>query len=93
MTKNDTRDWFIPPTGISQPLPIWAMFAAFLPAILLYVLLFMETHICELIMMEKTKGPNDKGAGVHLDIVLLSAINMFTGRKIYFRKLYKILSF
>lgn len=32
-------------------------------------------------MMEKTKGPNDKGAGVHLDIVLLSAINMFTGRK------------
>ena len=33
--------------GVWTPLQVWAMFAAFLPAILLYALLFMETHICE----------------------------------------------
>ena len=53
------------------------MFIAILPAILLYMLLFMETHICELIMMEKTKEA--KGAGLHLDIVLLSFINFLCG--------------
>lgn len=53
------------------------MFAAILPALLLYMLLFMETHICELIMMEKTK--EEKGAGLHLDIVLLSLINLVCG--------------
>ena len=53
-------------------LPVWAVFAAILPALLLYTLLFMETHICELIMMEKT---SKKGGGVHWDIVLLCLIN------------------
>ena len=57
---------------------VWAMFAALLPAILLYLLLFMETHICELIMLEKTKG--EKGVGIHLDIVLLSLINTLSSK-------------
>merc|ERR1712051_1100186 len=39
--------------------------------------LFMETHICQLIMMEKTK--EKKGAGLHLDIVLLALINLVSG--------------
>ena len=63
--------------GLELGLPIWAMVVAILPAILLYLLLFMETHICELIMMEKTK--EEKGAGLHLDIVLLSLINFACG--------------
>lgn len=68
----------IPPLGFEgAPLKIWAIFAAVLPALLLYLLLFMETHICELIMMEKTK--EKKGAGLHLDIVLLSLINLVSG--------------
>ena len=68
----------IPPLGFEgAPLKIWAIFAAVLPALLLYLLLFMETHICELIMIERTKGV--KGAGVHLDIVLLSLINLICG--------------
>ena len=53
------------------------MFAAILPALLLYVLLFMETSICQLIMLDKTKGV--KGVGVHLDIVLLGGLNTLTG--------------
>jgi len=74
VTNSTKRGWFIPPTGLGdESLQVWAMFAALLPAILLYLLLFMETHICELIMLEKTKG--EKGVGIHLDIVLLSLIN------------------
>jgi len=72
------RGWIISPTGTSDnPLAVWAMFIAIIPAILLYLLLFMETHICELIMMEKTK--EKKGAGLHWDIVLLSIINFICG--------------
>jgi hypothetical protein len=36
-------------------LPIWAMFGAILPGILLYIILFIETEICQLIIMERTK--------------------------------------
>ena len=78
VTNSTARGWLIPPTGTADsPLPVWAMFAAVVPAVLLYLLLFMETHICELIMMEKTK--EKKGAGLHLDIVLLSLINLMSG--------------
>merc|ERR1711962_1735302 len=73
VTNSTKRGWFIPPSGVEVTLPVWAMFAGFLPAILLYLLLFMETHICELIMLEKTKG--EKGVGIHMDIVLLSGLN------------------
>merc|ERR1719346_772255 len=79
VTNTTKRGWFIPPLGETRNgednfLEVWAVFAGFLPAILLYLLLFIETHICELIMMEKTK--EEKGAGLHLDIVLLSLMNM-----------------
>jgi solute carrier family 4 anion exchanger 2 len=78
VTDSTLRGWVIPATGtVEHPLPVWAMFAAVIPALLLYLLLFMETHICELIMMEKTK--EKKGAGLHLDIVLLALINLVSG--------------
>ena len=77
VTNSSARNWMIPPTGSQEvPLPVWAMFAAIVPAILLYLLIFMETQICELIIMEKTKEA--KGAGLHLDIVLLTLINFFS---------------
>jgi len=78
VTNSSARGWVISPTGTAEaPLAVWAMFGSVLPAVLLYMLLFMETHICELIMMEKTKEA--KGAGLHLDIVLLSFINLCCG--------------
>eukprot|EP00095_Tigriopus_kingsejongensis_P009937 maker-scaffold1000_size72005-snap-gene-0.9 protein:Tk09937 transcript:maker-scaffold1000_size72005-snap-gene-0.9-mRNA-1 annotation:"anion exchange" len=75
VTSPERRGWFIPPMGAELTLPVWAPFAAAVPAILLYLLLFMETHICELIMMEKT---SKKGGGLHLDIILLSFINLLS---------------
>ena len=77
VTDPAQRGWFINPLGKDNDLQVWAMFAGFLPAMLLYLLLFIETHICELIMMDKTK--DEKGAGLHLDIVILGLINMGCG--------------
>jgi hypothetical protein len=55
VTNNVTRGWFIPPTGNQVELPIWAMVAAILPGILLYIILFIETEICQLIIIERSK--------------------------------------
>lgn len=73
VTTPDQRNWLISPMGQQIPIESWMPIAASLPAILLYLLLFVEVHICELLMLEKTG--NLKGAGVHWDIVLLSLIN------------------
>lgn len=75
LTSPDKRDWFINPMGIKENVPIWIPFVSCLPAILVYLLLFMETSISELILMDKAK----KGRGVHWDIVLLCICNMIAG--------------
>lgn len=46
-SRPEDRGWFIPPGGTLQTVPIWAIFASVVPAMLVYILLFMETHICE----------------------------------------------
>lgn len=47
VTAPDQRGWLIPPMGIHKNIAVWAPFAAVIPAVLLYLLLFMETQICE----------------------------------------------
>ena len=47
VTLPDNRTWVIQPLGQLRPLQPWMPIAAILPAILLYMLLFVETHICE----------------------------------------------
>lgn len=44
-TAPSKRGWFINPIGVSQPVPVWVVFAAVVPAILIFILLFMETQI------------------------------------------------
>ena len=80
------RGWFINPfmsnltitlsngTILEGPrhIPIWLPFISIVPAFLLFLLLFIETEICELLMLEKS---NKKGGGLHWDIVLLCIIN------------------
>lgn len=43
----EERGWFINPSGTNQALEVWIIFAAGVPAMLVYILVFMETHICE----------------------------------------------
>lgn len=71
------REWLIP-IWPEKRVPLWLPFAAGIPACLTYILVFMETHISELIVDKPERGLK-KGSGLHLDIVLLSFLNMVCG--------------
>ncbi|XP_037043822.1 anion exchange protein 2 isoform X2 [Bradysia coprophila] len=73
-TDSDRRGWMIP----LGPVPTWLPFAAVIPSVLVYILVFMETQISELIVDKPERGLK-KGSGLHLDIVLLSFLNAFCG--------------
>ncbi|CAH0545908.1 unnamed protein product [Brassicogethes aeneus] len=77
-SEPEQREWFISPDGRNQPFPVWVMFASAIPALLVYILLFMETHITELII-DKKERKLKKGSGFHLDIVLVCLINLMSG--------------
>lgn len=49
LTPSDpaARGWFISPSGLKNPIEPWVPFVAIVPAILVYILMFMETHISE----------------------------------------------
>lgn len=72
------RGWIVDPTGTLQPIEMWVAFAAGVPALLVYILLFMETHITELII-DKPERKLKKGSGFHLDIVLVCLLNVGCG--------------
>lgn len=72
------RGWLVEMDPFVVGLPLWLPFAAGVPAILVYILVFMETHISELIVDKPERGLK-KGSGLHLDIVLLSFLNVLCG--------------
>lgn len=72
--SDSSRSWLVPMGNV----PVWLPFAAGIPAMLVYILVFMETHISELIVDKPERGLK-KGSGLHLDIVLLSLLNIFCG--------------
>ena len=45
VTSPSKRTWFIPPLGSARPFPPWMMVAAAVPALLVLILIFMETQI------------------------------------------------
>lgn len=45
VTSPHKRTWFIPPLGSARPFPPWMMVAASVPALLVLILIFMETQI------------------------------------------------
>lgn len=73
-SKSEIRGWLISPLGV----PIWVALGASGPALLVYILLFMETHITELIIDKKDRKLK-KGSGFHLDIVILCVLNIGCG--------------
>ncbi|XP_031346274.1 band 3 anion transport protein-like isoform X4 [Photinus pyralis] len=74
----EVRGWLVDPKGTLQPIELWVAFAAGVPALLVYILLFMETHITELII-DKPERKLKKGSGFHLDIVLICLLNVGCG--------------
>ncbi|XP_034562277.1 anion exchange protein 2b [Notolabrus celidotus] len=70
VTSPDKRGWFISPLGTHSPFPIWMMFGCCLPALLVFILIFMETQITTLIVSKKERMLV-KGSGFHLDLLLI----------------------
>nr|XP_020477259.1 anion exchange protein 3-like isoform X2 [Monopterus albus] len=70
VTSPDKRGWFISPFGDKQPFPPWMMGASIVPALLVFILIFMETQITSLIVSKKERHLV-KGSGFHLDLLLI----------------------
>ncbi|XP_025047319.1 anion exchange protein 3 isoform X2 [Alligator sinensis] len=73
VTSPDKRGWFIHPLGSSQAFPVWMMFASAIPALLVFILIFMETQITTLIVSKKERKLL-KGSGFHLDLLLIGTM-------------------
>uniref|UniRef100_A0A8C2DAY7 Anion exchange protein n=1 Tax=Cyprinus carpio TaxID=7962 RepID=A0A8C2DAY7_CYPCA len=70
VTSPDKRSWFVSPFGDKQPFPVWMMGASVIPALLVFILIFMETQITTLIVSKKERHLV-KGSGFHLDLLLI----------------------
>ncbi|XP_066532304.1 anion exchange protein 2-like [Hoplias malabaricus] len=70
VTSPDKRGWVVNPFGSEEPFPIWMMAASVLPALLVFILIFMETQITTLIVSKKERMLV-KGSGFHLDLMLI----------------------
>ncbi|XP_064589717.1 band 3 anion transport protein isoform X1 [Zonotrichia leucophrys gambelii] len=73
VTNATARGWFIDPMGINTSFPIWMMFASVIPALLVFILIFLETQITTLIV-SKPERKLVKGTGFHLDLLLIVAM-------------------
>ncbi|KAM6115031.1 band 3 anion transport protein isoform 2-T2 [Phoenicopterus ruber ruber] len=70
VTNTSARGWFINPMGKNNDFPIWMMFASVVPALLVFILIFLETQITTLII-SKPERKLVKGSGFHLDLLLI----------------------
>ncbi|XP_018408241.1 PREDICTED: band 3 anion transport protein [Nanorana parkeri] len=73
VSRPQERGWFISPLGLNStadPFPIWMMFASIVPALLVFILIFMESQITTLIV-SKPERKAVKGSGFHLDLLLI----------------------
>ncbi|CAL8266161.1 unnamed protein product [Lota lota] len=76
VTSPDKRGWFISPFGDKKPFPPWMMAASIVPAVLVFILIFMETQITSLIVSKKERRLV-KGSGFHLDLLLIVTLGAF----------------
>ncbi|KAM6904573.1 solute carrier family 4 member 1a (Diego blood group) [Xenentodon cancila] len=70
VTNPNARGWFINPMGEKKDFPIWMMGACCVPALLVFILIFMESQITTLIV-SKPERKMVKGSGFHFDLLLL----------------------
>ncbi|XP_005156133.1 solute carrier family 4 member 1b (Diego blood group) isoform X1 [Danio rerio] len=64
------RGWLINPFGEHKSFPVWMMFASIVPAILVFILIFLESQITTLIV-SKPERKMVKGSGFHMDLLIL----------------------
>ncbi|XP_031699389.1 solute carrier family 4 member 1b (Diego blood group) [Anarrhichthys ocellatus] len=64
------RGWLINPFGDHKAFPVWVMFACCVPALLVFILIFLESQITTLIV-SKPERKMVKGSGFHFDLLVL----------------------
>ncbi|XP_068439124.1 solute carrier family 4 member 1b (Diego blood group) [Clinocottus analis] len=64
------RGWLINPFGEHKTLPVWVMVACCVPAMLVFILIFLESQITTLIV-SKPERKMIKGSGFHFDLLVL----------------------
>ncbi|KAK9530397.1 hypothetical protein VZT92_011901 [Zoarces viviparus] len=64
------RGWLINPFGEHKAFPVWVMFACCVPALLVFILIFLESQITTLIV-SKPERKMVKGSGFHFDLLVL----------------------
>uniref|UniRef100_A0A3Q3X689 Anion exchange protein n=1 Tax=Mola mola TaxID=94237 RepID=A0A3Q3X689_MOLML len=67
------RGWLISPLGSDGQFPVWMMAASILPAVLVFILIFMESQITALIISKKERMLG-KGTGFHLDLLIIVVV-------------------
>ncbi|XP_078620588.1 band 3 anion transport protein-like [Branchiostoma floridae x Branchiostoma japonicum] len=77
-TNTTLRGWIINPMGKDKTIQVWANFAAVIPAFLVYILLFIEIQITEMIINKKENNLK-KGSGYHLDLLLICGTVAISG--------------
>ncbi|XP_063411589.1 band 3 anion transport protein-like [Mytilus trossulus] len=69
------RGWFVNPVGTKKRIEVYIIFASFIPAALIFMLLYLETQITEMILNKK-EFKMKKGSGFHLDMVLVGVMTL-----------------
>ncbi|PVD39547.1 hypothetical protein C0Q70_02182 [Pomacea canaliculata] len=72
-TLPQERSWFINPMGMRKQIEVWVVFATIIPAFLIFILLFMEVQITEMILSKKERKLK-KGSGYHLDQFIMGLL-------------------
>ncbi|XP_075948966.1 solute carrier family 4 member 1b (Diego blood group) [Anarhichas minor] len=70
VSNPSTRGWLINPFGEHKAFPVWVMFACCVPALLVFILIFLESQITTLIV-SKPERKMVKGSGFHFDLLVL----------------------
>ncbi|XP_029013772.1 solute carrier family 4 member 1a (Diego blood group) isoform X1 [Betta splendens] len=70
VTNPKARGWIINPMGLNKPFPGWMMGACCVPALLVFILIFLESQITTLIV-SKPERKMIKGSGFHFDLLVL----------------------
>ncbi|XP_026018820.1 solute carrier family 4 member 1b (Diego blood group) isoform X3 [Astatotilapia calliptera] len=70
VSNPEKRGWLINPFGEHKPFPVWLMFASCIPAVLVFILIFLESQITTLIV-SKPERKMVKGSGFHFDLLVL----------------------
>ncbi|XP_052235491.1 anion exchange protein 2-like isoform X2 [Dreissena polymorpha] len=69
-------NWFVNPMGVKEPMKIVLMISAVIPAFLIFLLLFLELQLTQM-LLHKNTFMLKKGTGFHLDQFLLGLIILF----------------